>query len=389
MEKIEERLSSAVDQTIEKNLKPIVEQEAKDQTLKHVKLVVAQLREAQAYNGFDKTGLTRSQKLEFCEEFRKAANGIMNKTAQTSESPEKGGILIPSEVHNGIMRVAEDFGYAMKLATKFPMAGSGELSIPNYQGTTASQVWAYLGEDEEGSESNVDLKNARLIPKKAIKLIRLDNTLLKKSTVALADWLIAIMAESLAYTVDYQAFTGIGAPFVGILNNDNVGVVTMSSGDTAFTDISVDYLRSLYANVNQGARNGGAFFMHLSVWNNVRNLKDSQGDYVFKANNNIIDFNGAGNPLAPVGMMDGKYPVYAIDLLPSTTAVSTKFVVFGNMRFLAYGETGPMEVARSEHATVGSKSTFAAYQTAIRLLHEHAVTVANPKGFAVLKTAAS
>ncbi len=398
IDKIAEKMQDSVDESIEKNLKPLMEAEAKTQALKQIKNVVMQLRAQRFMTGRDKTGLDDEQKKDFASFVIKTINGThdkatLEKGAQTIESPELGGLLVPEQVNNAILRVAEDFGYVMQLATKLDSSGAGQFTIPNYQGTAASQVWQYLGEDAVGAESSLEIKDAVMVVKKALKLVRLDNVLLKKATVNMADWIISILAESLAYTIDYQGFVGNGSPFVGILNHPDVTVVTMSSGDTAFTDISVGYLRSMVAAVRKGARNNGAFFMEFSVWNLLRELKDSNGDYIFKVMSdiNMVNFNAGDQMLKPVGFIDGKYPVYDSAVLPDTgdTAVSTKFVIFGDMRLLAFAQSGAMEVSKSDSATVGGKNVFAAYQTAIRTFHEHGVVVANPQGFSLLKTAAS
>jgi hypothetical protein len=48
-----------------------------------------------------------------------------------------------------------------------------------------------------------------------------------------------------------------------------------------------------------------------------------------------------------------------------------------------------MEVARSEHTTVGGKNVFLANQTAMRFLHRHALTIGLPASLVVAKTSDS
>ncbi len=387
MEGLEEKLTKAVDDAIEKNLKPLMESQAKEAAFAQIKNVVEQLRSQRNEFGMDKTGLSLAQKKEFAQKVVDLFTG----KAQTVASPEKGGLLIPDEVYSGILKVSEDFGYIMGMATKMPMADTQSLTVPKYTAAASGQEWEYLGENGEATETDVSIGNAVLNLKLAIKIVRLDSRLLRAASVGLSDWLISIFAQSLAYTIDKQAFIGTGSPFVGILNDANITVVTMAATETSFDDVTLDHLTQLEAAVNKGARAGAGYFMNLSIWNKLKTKKSSTGEYLFQQDNNFVQPVRADGMLRPVGYTNNGYPVYDIDVLPafSATAVSTKFMVFGNMQYMLMGEAGAMVIAQSDHATVGGKNVFAAVQTALRVTHEHALAVGNEKAFAMLKTAAA
>lgn len=384
--KIQDNLTKAVDDSIAKNLKPIMEAAAKDEAFKQIKNVVQQLRVQKYLTGMDKSGLSDEQKKSFAQKVLDVFYG----KAQTVASPEKGGVLIPDEVYPGIMRVAQDFGFVMAGAMKVPMTGTSQVTMPKYTGAASDQEWEYLGENGEATETDVSIANAVLNLKLANRIVRLDNRLLQQATVALADWLIAIFAESLAYTIDKQAFVGVGRPFQGILNNSDITVVTMTTGATSFANVAMSYFTQMIAAVRMGARSGSAFFINTNVYGYLADLKDSQGQYIFKQDNNMASFGGYDMPQKPIGSIKG-YPVYGLDVLPGTAddAVSTKFCVFGNLKFLLLGENGSMTIAKSDSATVGGKNVFATVQTAIRVTHEHAIAVGNEKAFSIIKTAAS
>jgi len=95
--------------------------------------------------------------------------------------------------------------------------------------------------------------------------------------------------------------------------------------------------------------------------------------------------------IQPAGVL-WDYPVYTSDYLPdnSTTAISTAFGFFGNLKLgLFVGDRGPIEVAKSDSATVGGKNVFAANQTAIRVLHRHAISIGLPAALVKIVTAAA
>jgi HK97 family phage major capsid protein len=95
--------------------------------------------------------------------------------------------------------------------------------------------------------------------------------------------------------------------------------------------------------------------------------------------------------IQPAGVL-WDYPVYTTDYLPanSATAVSTKFGVFANLKLAIFvGDRGPVEISKSDSATVGGHSVFLANQTAIRVLHRHAIAVGLPAAAVTIATAAS
>jgi len=83
------------------------------------------------------------------------------------------------------------------------------------------------------------------------------------------------------------------------------------------------------------------------------------------------------------------YPVYLSDKMPSSTAINTKYVIFGNLKHLFLGMREEIGVAISDSATIGTDNLFAQNMSAVRVVTRHAVAVGLPKAFAVLETSAS
>lgn len=371
---------SVIDDSIKENLGAIVGEQVTAAVEKHVQELRA---ERLLNNGMDKTGLTEDQKVKFIEGVQKAA--------YLSDSDQAGGYLVPTEVHAGILRIAATTGIVARDARKWPMGGP-ELEIPIYTGGVLQG--GYVGEDEEGDESQADLGVARLNAKTWMTIFRVSNKLLRDASVDFADWLMSLAAEGLAYKLDREGFVGgtyTGSPFVGLLGSSSVTTQTLATGKTGFANFDLYEASKAIGTIPTAVVGGSAFYFHRTVWAEIVALEDSNGQPIFNQNNADLARFKNDEGISPVGVIRG-YPVYTTDVLPalSSSAISTKFGVFGNLKqALAWGDRGPMEIAKSTDANVGGKSMFRANQTALRFTHDHAIVTQLGAAAVVFKTAAS
>ena len=319
------------------------------------------------------------------EDIKRIASG--EKAAYLTVNDQTGGYLVPTEVHNEILRIAAVTGVVARDARRF---GISDVEIPIYTG--AAMQGSYVGEDSAGSETQNDLGVAKLVSHQWMNIVRLSNKLIRKANVNVAEWLMAIVAEGLAYRLDREGFVGgtfVGSPFVGLLASGDVTVQTMAATKTGFEDFDVAEASDAIGALPEAALIDAAFYFNRTVWAKIRVAK-SGDNYVF-GQSNLASLKKDGNGLSPVGEILG-FPVYTTDVLPaySASAISTKFGVFGNLKqALGIGEDGPMSVLRSENAVVGGVSTFERNQTAMRFTHDHAVAILLPSAAVVLKTAAA
>lgn len=350
-----------------------------------VEAAVKKARIDDVING--RTSLDDESKQLFAEDMRNIAGS--EKAAYLTVNDQTGGYLVPTEVHSEIMRVAATVGLVARDARRFPVA---DVEIPTYTG--AVMQGEYVGEDEEGSETQNDIGIARLKSAQWMEIFRVSNKLIRKANVSVGEWLMSLVAEGLAYRLDREGFVGgtyAGSPFKGLLASDDVTVQTLGSGLTGFDNVTPGEASTAIGAVANAALGNAAFYFHRTVWAQLRAQQDAtSNEYVFKQTHPFAQWKRE-NGIAPVGEIWG-YPVYTTDVLPaySASAVSTKFGVFGNLNLaLALGEDGPMEMARSGDAVVGNSSTFAKNQTAFRFTHDHAVSLMLPEAAVVFKTAAS
>lgn len=383
-ETLKKEFKSIVDEALHANIKDIVGQEVADS----VKSTVNRMRLEKALMGRDMSGVDDETKVAFIKDIRSICRG--EKAALLSNNDQTGGYLVPKEVHAGIMRIAETVGLVARDAKKFTMS-TDQLDVPRYTG--AALQGEYIGEDEEGSETSVDFGDARLNVKTWILVFRMGNTLLADANVDVANWLMAMAAEGMAYRFDREGFQGgtyAGSPFVGLLASADVTTHNMATGSTQFDDFGIAEASDVIGAVPTSALNNAAFYFNRTVWAKIR-ARSTSGVFEFGQYQPMLATLRRENGIQPVGEILG-YPVYTTDVLPanSTTAVSTKFGVFGNLeQALFVGDRGAMEVAKSDSATVGGKNVFLANQQAVRFTHRHAISIGLGAAAVAIKTAAS
>lgn len=379
-----EEVLSQVDKSVKESLEQIIGKEVAERVEKTVKMA----RIDAILNG---GGLDSETKAAFARDIQAIARG--EKAAYLGTADQTGGYLIPVEVHNEILRIAATTGLITRDARRWPMEGADTIEIPRYTGSVLQGE--YQGEDEEGDETQNDLGEAVLTAKYWQVIIRAGNRLLKSANVNLAEWFLAMAAEGLAYRIDREGFMGgtyAGSPFVGLLASSEVTVQTMASGKIGFDKFDVPEASDAIGSIPTAAVRDGAFYFHRTVWAKLKGKKDAtSGLYEFSQQNTGLVRFLKENGINPVGVIE-EYPVFTTDVLPafSASAISTKFGVFANLGLaLAWGDKGPMQVAKSTEATVGGKNLFRANQTAFRFSHEHALAMQLPAAAVVFKTSAS
>lgn len=379
IEQLKKDLFDHVDQSIKENLAEI----AGPIMAEKLAETVAAARAADLAAG--RASLSDEAKNLLVEDIKRIASG--EKAAYLTVNDQTGGYLVPVEVHNEILRIASVTGIVARDARRF---GISDIEIPIYTGSVMQG--SYVGEDEAGTESQEDLGVAKLVSHQWMNIVRLSNKLIRKANVNVAEWLMAIVAEGLAYKLDREGFMGgtfTGSPFVGLLASGDVTVQTMAATKTGFEDFDLAEASDAIGALPEAALADAAFYFNRTVWAKIRVAK-SGDNYVF-GQSNLASLRKDGNGLSPVGEILG-FPVYTTDVLPaySSSAISTKFGVFGNLKqALGIGEDGPMSILRSENAVVGGVSTFERNQTAMRFTHDHAVAILLPSAAVVLKTAAA
>lgn len=340
-------------------------------------------------------GTKASGHLVTTKEFLKALlrrdfNSLYTNKSLSEGVDSAGGFLVPEETFKGVDRIVEDSGIIRKLSRRVPMS-SDVLNMP-ILGSAAVTYWP--GEGNAGTDGSPVFANVALNAKTASTLAPITNELLQDSGVSLTELVMELFAEAIATAEDTQGLVGTGSPFTGVLNHGSVTVVTMASGKDTFAETAVSDIRDLISQIKSSALPGCAFVMHRAVFGILEKITENSQSIVAFANPMIrgnMALDGTfvnGGLLQPAGYIFG-YPVYLSDVMPSVTAVSTKFVIFGNFRHFYFGDRQQMSMALSDSATIGSTNTFESNMQAVRVTERVALAVGVPSAFAVLKTAAS
>lgn len=319
--------------------------------------------------------------------YHKDAQSLSQFKSMTEGTDSSGGFLVPEEFAAEVFRVVEDFGLIPKLAMKFPMTGD-TLNVPRLS-SSVSVYWP--GETGAGTVSQPVFEAVVLAAKTLMGITPMSNELLADANVSVVDLLTTLFAEAIAGELDNQGFNGVGAPFTGILTDTGVTVYQPATGNSTFTLCSTpDNARTLLSKIKPWSLQGAAFVMHRTVWALFQTTKASTGgNYFISTNNPVLSgIAGQGFPLAMAGTMWG-YPVYLSDKMPTSTAVSTKYVIFGNLGHMFMGTRADISVTISQDATVGSVNLFAQNMSAVRVITRCAIAVGLPTAFAVLETSAS
>lgn len=324
--------------------------------------------------------------------YRKDGNALAAYKAMNEGTGSAGGFVVPEEWAAEVFRVVEDFGIIPKLATKFPMVSS-TLNVPRLS-SSVSVYWP--GEGAVGTSAQPVFEQVILSAKTLVGITPMSNELLADANVSVVNLLTTLFAESIAGELDNQGLAGSGAPFTGILNDAGVTVFAPANGGgfSTFTGCSTpDNARTLISKVKPWALQGAVFVMHRTVWALFQTAAPTNSPYYLSSFNPVLTGNTAANgtqafPLAVAGSLWG-YPVLLSDKMPTTTAVSTKYVIFGNLAHIFMGTRSDLAVAISQEATVDTVNLFAANMSAVRVTTRVALAVGLPTAFAVLKTAAS
>lgn len=381
LEQVGEVVSSVLEKALPDTVNSAVEKALEAKGINAIeKKIFGSAKEVEGLEGKEKSA--RFIKAVFGRD-KETARALVGQKALNEGTDNAGGYLVPEEFRSEVIRLAEDFGIIRRQCRVVPMKRD-TMKLPKI----ASSVTVYWpGEATAGTESQPVLGQVSLVAKTLVGLTPITNELLEDADVDTIDLLVQLFAEAIAGEEDNQGLMGSGSPFTGVMNASGTTVVTMASGKDTFSELTADDLRDLVSQVKPLALGGSGFYMHRAVWAIVQKLKDTSGQYIASTSNPLIT-GDASKATGVVGYVWG-YPVYLSDKLPSTTAVSTKFILFGNLKFAYLGDRKQMTIAISEEATIGSVNLFESNMSAVRVTERIAFETALASAFAILKTAAA
>jgi HK97 family phage major capsid protein len=148
----------------------------------------------------------------------------------------------------------------------------------------------------------------------------------------------------------------------------------MATGKTAITGLDADILADLVAGMTPLQSEGAMFMCHRTVFNVLRKLKTTYGEYIYSAPTE------AGSP----GTIWG-YPIAINETMPniSVSAADTPFLFFGNPKHIYLGDRRRMTVAQSPHVGFAEDKLF------VRVTERIGYAIAMPEALRILRTSAT
>jgi len=348
-EQAEEKLNTLLDGKMDKLVKAIKETPAETKIISKEVAVEKSVLELDPYMRKLKPFVKLSGEMKnFVSGIRELAKtGIVSNTKALQESDDtSGGFLVPEEFRAEVIRFATEVAVVRPRARVIPMK-SNSLTLPkldqsNYKFAGIDIHW----EGDEGDlkeESQPKFGRITLKLGKMIGLCPVSDDLLSDSAINLANFLVGIFGEAIAYEEDKQFLTGNGM-------KKPLGIVECgtSRARTGAGCIVYEDLKHMIEDLPAWAEGGATWMLTKAALTEILDIKS--GIYTGAAVDQTEGFPlflpgfsiAAGIPKTILG-----FPYLLTDKLP---AVGNKGdIILGNLSAYYVGDKGGLAVASSIH----------------------------------------
>lgn len=276
--------------------------------------------------------------------------GIMGKAPLGSplySDAVSGSYLIPIEYMSEVAYVARQASQLMGQVTEIPMISRQKL-FPIQNASATPMSWN-VAQSSTKTEVDPTFTQGTLTTYTGAIWTSITDELQEDSIVPLAAYFRDIFGQAWGYEFDYQCTQSNANPFTGMLNGATNSYVLPAGGTTFDSFGYQDGPNTIQKLTLEMKRVGAKWIMHTTVLDNLRKLTDANGNPIYfnaalgGGPDNASDATGGrmnGNP----GLLFG-YPYITTDgMVPnSSSAVSTKFMIFGNPKYFYYGNRVGME----------------------------------------------
>lgn len=247
----------------------------------------------------------------------KAWSEINKANYQNVTTAADGGALVPDpEFVAEIERLTDEYGVASRLAT---IRRTDRDSVTLASGTNEIS-FTRTSEATAVNAQKLTYANATAALDKYIATLVMTSELVEDAAIDIFQDASNEIARARAKLFDQLVFTD---STYGLLYQPDAGEAfkTVSVGN-AITDFDADDAMDAQYKVVSSVRRNGRFYMHPTVWNEIRQTKEATtGGYLFGA---------PGQGVAPT--IDG-YPVELVDVMPAVGDITANepFAVFGDL----------------------------------------------------------
>lgn len=261
--------------------------------------------------------------------------------AQTTGDNSKGGYLVPELLENRIIRLVEEYGVFRRESRVMPLGVGGSMSIPR---RTDGYTAYFVGENAEGTQSDLTFDQIRLEAKKLMVLSRWSSELPEDAAVQLGDLITQEMAYAFALKEDECGFKGDGtSTYGGIVGAENAlaagSKVTTASNVDTFGEITIATFEEAVGKLPLYPGIMPKWYVHQSCWANVMQR------LAMAAGGNMVENYEGG-----VGKSFLGYPVVISQVLQSGTSSTdisgNTFGYFGDLNMAStFGDKRGMTIA--------------------------------------------
>ncbi|HUS83949.1 MAG TPA: phage major capsid protein [Anaerolineales bacterium] len=247
-----------------------------------------------------------------------------NPLASDDAATYYGAYLIPVEYGAELGRIAADASAMMGLVTHMPMRG-----ITKYLPRTVDALTFTAVTDQQPgtkTEDTLSFERATLTAITYAFYLAISEEMDEDSLIGIGELVRTMAGEAWGMKFDDLALDN---STYGALHATSVNNLVMDSGDVSHSDLDINYLDNLIAELTtQNKRQGARYFFSPTVFDYIRQEKDAQGRYIFQDAVNAAPATIRGYPFT---ISDGMPP-------SSESAASDPFVLFGNPRYIVAGD---------------------------------------------------
>lgn len=314
-EEIAQKVLEATEKTTKKNIHSDEKVEAKKDSFADLSKEERFARGFRAYVRKDTKGVA-----EYNAYVNKAWSEISKSDYQNVTTTADGGALVPDpEFVAEVERLTDEYGVVSRLAT---IRRTDRDSVTLLSGTNEVSFTA-TDEATAVNAQKLTYGAATVALKKYIATLVMTSEIVEDSAINIFQDAANEIARARAKLFDQLVFT-----------DSTYGLLSASASDTyktqtvgaALSNFDADDAMDATYKVVATARKNGRFFMHPTVWNELRQLKTGDGSN--SAANYL--FGGPGDGVTP--KIDG-YPVELVDVLPDSGDITANeaFAVFGDL----------------------------------------------------------
>lgn len=304
--------------------------------------------------------------------------------AQTEGTDTAGGIMVPTDVYPGVIRIVKEKSVIRQIARTISMTRD----IMNVPVVNTGPAVSWPGEATAPSETSFALHataDAQLDSNTMTAFITVSRELEEDTLVSLEPVIGELFAEAVAKEENLQAFSST-TPFTGVIQTTGIGSYSMPTGSTNYSTVAhADLVKTLFS-VDVNVIGDCQFVTHPLVFQHIVNLKDSNGRPIYAQYAQSGASNLLGSERLPTmrmaqpGMLLG-LPLYLTTTFAATSAATTAFLIVGDFSKFAFGDRRQLAVEWDDSVYFTSR------RRAVMVWERIALKPLKPGAFAVCKTA--